>query len=152
MSAMSPERQASKKRSASWSASRWAGSKRRSLEVRSLAGAGGELAGVDGSGFEEPGDLFEVVAEDFAEEERGALGRRECFEEDEEGHREGLGEVAIGWSGAGPVVGDGLGEPGAVVFLVALALSGGDRCRCGWWFSPARLRGRWMFSAVWRRR
>ena len=90
------------------------------------------------------GDLRVVVAEDLAEQEHGAFGGRQAFQQYKEGHRQGIGHLGVlrgvGFRrGAQPAFDERLGQPGAHVGLapdpggaqVADGEPGGDRGQVG---------------------
>jgi len=109
-----------------------------------VPGAGEDLTAVRLGLAGDLGDLAVVVAEDLVEQEYGAFGRRQAFQQDEEGHRQGIGHLGalrgVGCGGGGQLVGDeGLGQPGADVGFppdpggpqVTDGQPGGDRGQVG---------------------
>ena len=58
-----------------------------------VPGAGEDLAAVRLGLTGDLGDLGVLVAEDLAEQEHGAFGGREAFQEDQEGHGQGIGHL-----------------------------------------------------------
>ena len=112
--------------------------------VDMVPGAGEDLTAVRLGLAGDLGDLGVVVAEDLVEQEHGAFGRRQAFQQDEEGHGQGIGHLGAlrgVWCGRGgrPAFDDRLGQPGAHVGLaadpggpqVADGQPGGDRGQVG---------------------
>ena len=90
------------------------------------------------------GDRLVVVAEDLVEQEHGPFGRGQAFQQDEEGHGQGIGHLgALRGVGCGRgrqfVADERLGQPGAHVGFppypggpqVADGQPGGDRGQVG---------------------
>jgi hypothetical protein len=109
-----------------------------------MPGAGEDLTAVRLGLAGDLGDLGVVVAEDLAEQEHGTFGGREAFQQDQEGHGQGIGHLGalrgVGFGRGGQFVGDErLGQPGAHVGLppdpggpqVADGQPGGDRGQVG---------------------
>jgi hypothetical protein len=70
------------------------------------------------------GYLGVVIAEDLVQQEYGTLGGREAFQQDQEGHGQGIGHLgALGGIGCGrgpQLIGnERLGKPGAHIGLTA---------------------------------
>ena len=89
-----------------------------------MPGAGEDLTAVRLGLAGDLGDLGVVVAEHLAEQEHGAFGWRQAFQQDEEGHGQGIGHLGAlrgVWCGRGaqPAFHDRLGQPGAHVGLTA---------------------------------
>jgi hypothetical protein len=87
-----------------------------------VAGAGEDLAAVRLGLAGDLGDLAVVVAEDLVQQEHGAFGGRQAFEQDEEGHGQGIGHLGalrgVGGGGGAQLARDErLGQPGAHVGL-----------------------------------
>jgi hypothetical protein len=109
-----------------------------------VPGAGEDLTAVRLRLAGDLGDLAVVVAEDLVQQEHGAFGRRQALQQDEEGHRQGIGHLGtlrgVGGGRGAQLVGDEwLGQPGAHVRLppdpggpqVADGQPGGDRGQVG---------------------
>ncbi len=80
-------------------------------------GPGKDLAAVRLGLSGDLGDLPVVVAEHLMQQEHGALGRRQAFEQDEERHGQGIGHLRVlRWIGFGPRD-QGFGQPGSHVGL-----------------------------------